>query len=108
MTKSRKLAAIQAADIVGFSRLTSADEEETLARLRALRRDLVDPTIAAHRGRVVKRMGDGLLIEFRSVVDAVRCAIALQNGTVVRRASAGSNSASRSISAAWSRSRTAT
>jgi adenylate cyclase len=63
-----------AADVVGFSRLTGADEERTLARLRALRIDLIDPTIALHHGRVVKRTGDGVLVEFRSVVDAVRCA----------------------------------
>jgi adenylate cyclase len=79
MTESRKLAAILAADVVGFSRLTGADEDRTLARLRALRSDLIDPTIAVHNGRVVKRTGDGALVEFRSVVDAVRCAIEVQN-----------------------------
>jgi adenylate cyclase len=68
-------AAILAADVVGFSRLAGADEERTLARLRALRSDLFDPTIALYHGRVVKRTGAGVLIEFRSVVDAVRCAI---------------------------------
>ena len=72
MTETRKLAAILAADVVGFSRLTGADEDRTLARLRALRSDLIDPTIAVHHGRVVKRTGDGALVEFRSVVDAVR------------------------------------
>jgi class 3 adenylate cyclase len=66
-----KLAAILAADVVGFSRLTGADEDRTLARLRALRSDLIDPTIAVHNGRVFKRTGDGVLVEFRSVVDAV-------------------------------------
>src|SRR5271170_7789569 len=81
MTESRKLAAILAADVVGFSRLTGADEDRTLARLRALRSDLIDPTIAVHNGRVVKRTGDGALVEFRSVVDAVRCAIEVQNAT---------------------------
>jgi len=86
MTEKRKLAAILAADVVGFSRLTGSDEEGTLARLRALRSDLIDPTIAVHHGRVVKRTGDGVLIEFRSVVDAVRCAIEVQNGMVERNA----------------------
>ena len=86
MAESRKLAAILAADVVGFSRLTGADEERTLARLRALRSDLIDPRIAVHRGRVVKRTGDGALVEFRSVVDAVRCAIEVQNGMVERNA----------------------
>jgi adenylate cyclase len=86
MTDTRKLAAILAADVVGFSRLTGADEDRTLARLRALRSDLIDPTIAVHNGRVVKRTGDGILVEFRSVVDAVRCAIEVQNGMVERNA----------------------
>ena len=86
MTESRKLAAILAADVVGYSRLAGADEERTLARLRALRSDLIDPTIAVHHGRVVKRTGDGALVEFRSVVDAVRCAIEVQNGMVERNA----------------------
>ena len=86
MTETRKLAAILAADVVGFSRLAGADEDRTLARLRALRSDLIDPTIAVHRGRVVKRTGDGALVEFRSVVDAVRCAIEVQNGMVERNA----------------------
>src|SRR5438552_17468016 len=86
MTERRKLAAILAADVAGFSRLTGADEDRTLARLRTLRSDLIDPTIAVHNGRVVKRTGDGSLIEFRSVVDAVRCAIEVQNGMVERNA----------------------
>jgi adenylate cyclase len=86
MTDTRKLAAILAADVAGYSRLASADEDRTLARLRALRSDLIDPTIAVHNGRVVKRTGDGMLIEFRSVVDAVRCAIEVQNGMVERNA----------------------
>ena len=86
MTETRKLAAILAADVVGYSRLADADEDRTLARLRALRSDLIDPTVAVHNGRVVKRTGDGSLIEFRSVVDAVRCAIELQNGMVERNA----------------------
>jgi len=84
MSESRKLAAILAADVVGYSRLAGADEDRTLARLRALRSDLIDPTIAVHHGRVVKRTGDGALVEFRSVVDAVRCAIEVQNGMAER------------------------
>ena len=75
-----------AADVVGFSKLAGSDEERTLARLRALRSDLIDPTIAVHNGRIVKRTGDGVLIEFRSVVDAVRCAIEMQNGMIERNA----------------------
>ncbi len=86
MTATRKLAAILAADVVGYSRLAGADEDRTLARLRALRSDLIDPTIAVHNGRVVKRTGDGILVEFRSVVDAVRCAIEVQNGMIERNA----------------------
>ena len=86
MAETRKLAAILAADVVGYSRLAGADEDRTLARLRALRSDLIDPTIAVHHGRVVKRTGDGTLVEFRSVVDAVRCAIEVQNGMVERNA----------------------
>jgi adenylate cyclase len=84
MAETRKLAAILAADVVGYSRLTGADEDRTLARLRALRSDLVEPTIAVHYGRVIKRTGDGALVEFRSVVDAVRCAIEVQSGMVER------------------------
>jgi adenylate cyclase len=86
MSETRKLAAILAADVVGYSRLAGADEDRTLARLRALRSDLIDPAFAVHNGRVVKRMGDGFLVEFRSVVDAVRCAIEVQNGMVERNA----------------------
>jgi adenylate cyclase len=86
MAETRKLAAILAADVVGFSRLTGADEDRTLARLRALRSDLIDPTIAVHNGRVVKRTGDGAIVEFRSVVDAVRCAVEIQNAMAERNA----------------------
>jgi adenylate cyclase len=86
MAEIRKLAAILAADVAGYSKLAAVDEERTLARLRALRSDLFDPTIAIHHGRVVKRTGDGVLIEFRSVVDAVRGAIEVQNGMVERNA----------------------
>src|SRR3569833_2754419 len=86
MTESRKLAAILVADVVGYSRLAGADEDRILARLRALRSDLIDPTLAVHNGRVVKRTGDGALVEFRSVVDAVRCAIEIQNAMGERNA----------------------
>jgi class 3 adenylate cyclase len=86
LSESRKLVAIFAADVVGFSRLAGADEDRILARLRALRSDLIDPTIAVHNGRVVKRTGDGVLAEFRSVVDAVRCAIEVRSSMVGRNA----------------------
>jgi TolB-like protein/class 3 adenylate cyclase len=78
MSQTRRLAAILAADVAGYSRLMGADEEGTLERLKALRRELLDPKIAAHHGRIVKTTGDGLLVEFASVVDAVRCAVAVQ------------------------------
>jgi TolB-like protein/class 3 adenylate cyclase/Flp pilus assembly protein TadD len=84
LSETRKLAAILVSDVVGYSRLTGADEDRILARLRTLRSDLIDPTIAVHHGRVVKRTGDGSIIEFRSVVDAVRCAIEVQSGMVER------------------------
>jgi|ERR1700730_770964 adenylate cyclase len=84
MTETRKLAAILAAEVVGYSRLACSDGDLTLARLRALRSDLIDPTIAVHNGRVAKRAGDGSIVEFRSVVDAVPCAIKVQNGMVER------------------------
>ena len=80
MPGKRKLAAILAADVVGFSRLTGADEE------RALRSDLIDPTIAVHDGRVVKRPGDGALVELGSVVNAVRCAVEVQTAMIERNA----------------------
>ena len=86
MTEARKLAAILVTDIVGFSRLAGADEDRILARLRTLRSDLIEPTISVHRGRVVKRTGDGAIVEFRSVVDAVRCGIELQHGLAERNA----------------------
>ncbi len=86
MSETRKLAAIMVADVVGYSRLAGADEDRTLARLRGLRSDLIDPAIAANHGRIVKRTGDGSLIEFRSVVDAVRCAIEVQQGLIERNA----------------------
>ena len=84
MSETRKIAAILAADVVGFSRMASADEDRTLARLRALRADLIDPTIAGQNGHVFKRTGDGALVEFRSVVEAVRCAITIQNAMIER------------------------
>jgi adenylate cyclase len=84
MSETRKLVAILVADVVGYTRLAEADEDRTLARLRGLRSDLIDPAIAAHRGRIVKRTGDGSVVEFRSVVDAVRCAIEVQQGLVER------------------------
>src|ERR1700685_3076247 len=86
MSETRKIAAILCSDVVGYSRLAGADEDRIPARLRALRSDVIDPTIAVHNGRVVKRTGDGSIVEFRSVVDAVRCAIEVQNAMVDRNA----------------------
>ena len=86
MGETRKLAAILVSDVVGYSRLAGADEDRILARLRALRSDLIDPTIAVHHGRIVKRTGDGAIVEFRSVVDAVNCAIEIQRAMVERNA----------------------
>jgi adenylate cyclase len=86
VSESRKLAAILVSDVVGYSRLAGTDEDRTLARLRGLRSDLIDPAIAVHHGRIVKRTGDGSIIEFRSVVDAVRCALEVQTGMVERNA----------------------
>jgi adenylate cyclase len=78
MTATRRLAAILAADVAGYSRLIGADEEGTLDRLRSIRADVIDPSIAQYRGRIVKTTGDGLLVEFASVVDALRCASEIQ------------------------------
>ena len=86
MGGTRKIAAILVADIVGYSRLVGADEDRTLSRLRGLRSDLIDPAIDAHYGRIVKRTGDGSIIEFRSVVGALRCALEVQIGMVERNA----------------------
>ena len=82
----RKLAAILAADVVGYSRLMGADEAGTHARLKALRKDFIEPKIAEYRGRMVKLTGDGALVEFASVVDAVRCAVEVQQSIAVRNA----------------------
>jgi adenylate cyclase len=86
VSETRKLAAILVSDIVGYSRLAGADEDRVLARLRTLRSDLIDPTIAVHHGRIIKRTGDGSIIEFRSMVDAVNCAIEVQRAMVERNA----------------------
>src|SRR5262249_33442737 len=84
MNQTRRLAAILAADVAGYSRLIGADESGTLQRLKAIRDELVDPTLATHRGRLVKTTGDGLLVEFGSVVDALRSASEIQAGMAER------------------------
>ncbi len=81
----RRLVAILAADVAGYSRLMELDEEDILAALKACRREVIDPTIAEHRGRVVKTTGDGALIEFASAVDAVRCATEIQSFVAKRK-----------------------
>jgi len=86
MTVARKLAAILAADVVGYSRLMEADVEDTLADLKACRRELIEPSIARNEGRMIKLMGDGALVEFPSVVGAVRCAVEVQRGMAERNA----------------------
>jgi adenylate cyclase len=80
----RRLAAIFAGDIAGYGRLMGADEEGTLRQLKGHRKELVDPKITEHRGRIVKTTGDGILVEFVSVVDAVRCAVDIQRGMLER------------------------
>src|SRR5438046_10002870 len=80
----RRIAVVLCADVVGYSRLMGSDEEGTLAALNSVRRDIVDPNIADYRGRIVRSMGDGLLVEFNSVIDAVRCATAIQNAMAAR------------------------
>jgi adenylate cyclase len=92
MSQTRRLAAILAADVAGYSRLMGADEEGTLERLKALRRELLDPKIAEHHGRIVKTTGDGLLVEFASVVDAVRCAVEIQQAMPERHTGVGADS----------------
>ena len=82
----RRLAAILAADVAGYSRLMGADEEGTLARLKAHRREMIDPKIKEHKGRIVKTTGDGILVEFASVVDAVRSAVEIQRYMIDRNA----------------------
>src|SRR6516164_4752913 len=91
MSQTRRLAAILAADVAGYSRLMGADEEGTLERLKALRRELVDPQIAEHKGRIVETTGDGLLVEFASIVDAVRCAVAVQQAMPERNTGIGAD-----------------
>src|SRR5476651_93872 len=99
----RRLAAVLAADVAGYSRLMGVDEEGTLARLKAVRKALVDPTITSHRGRIVKTTGDGMLVEFASAVDAVRCAVEVQRAMDQQmlpcRRTRASNSASAFMSA---------
>src|SRR5947199_9540165 len=90
MASTRRLAAILAADAVGYSRLMRADEEGTHERFKAHRRELVDPKIREHQGRIVKTTGDGMLVEFPSVVDAVRCAVEVQRGMIDRNAGTSS------------------
>src|SRR5262252_6001528 len=85
MTQTRRLAAILSADVAGYSRLMGVDEEGTLERLKALRRELIDPKIVEHHGRIVKTTGDGLLVEFASVVDALRCASDVQTAMAERK-----------------------
>src|SRR6266705_2866428 len=89
MSQTRRLAAILAADVAGYSRLMGADEEGTLERLKALRHELLDPKIVEHHGRIVKTTGDGTLVEFASVVDAVRCAVEVQQTMPERNTSVG-------------------
>jgi len=86
MSQTRRLAAILAADVAGYSRLMGEEEEGTLARLKAIRRELTDPKVKEHHGRIVKTTGDGLLVEFASVVDAVRCAVEVQRELAERNA----------------------
>ena len=98
----RRLAAILAADVAGYSRLMGVDEEGTLAALKARRRELIDPKIAEHRGRIVKTTGDGALVEFASAVDAVRCAIDIQRGMAERNLNIPGDAGSNSVSASTS------
>jgi adenylate cyclase len=86
MPSTRRLAAVLAADVAGYSRLMGEDEEGTLAALKAIRRELYDPKIKEHYGRIVKTTGDGVLVEFASVVDAVRCAVDIQRDMALRNA----------------------
>jgi adenylate cyclase len=99
MTATRRLAAILAADVAGYSRLIGADEAGTLKRLRALRRELFDPKIGEHRGRLVKTTGDGLLVEFGSVVNGLRCTVEMQRAMAGRHAGVRPTTASSFASA---------
>src|SRR5215467_956780 len=87
----RRLAAILAADVAGYSRLMGADEEGTLNRIKAMRAEVIDPAIAAHRGRLVKTTGDGFLVEFASVVNALRCAVEIQREIADQRSDASAD-----------------
>src|SRR5262249_56554591 len=91
MTVTRRLAAILAADVAGYSRVIGADENGTLTLLKTIRAELIDPTIAAHNGRLVKTTGDGLLVEFGSVVDALRCATEVQTSMAERNETASAD-----------------
>ena len=104
----RRLAAILAADVAGYSRLMGVDEEGTLRQLKVHRKELVDAKITEHRGRIVKTTGDGMLVEFVSVVDAVRCAVDIQRGMVERNAEVPAESASSSASESMSATSSAT
>src|SRR5262249_49375631 len=92
MSQTRRLAAILAADVAGYSRLMGSDEEGTLERLKALRRELIDPGIVEHHGRIVNTTGDGLVVEFAGVVDAVRCAVEAQQAMAERNADVAADS----------------
>jgi adenylate cyclase len=98
----RRLAAIFAGDIAGYSRLMGADEEGTLRQLKVHRKELVDPKITEHRGRIVKTTGDGILVEFVSVVDAVRCAVDIQRGMAGRNVEVATDNAYNFASASTS------
>jgi adenylate cyclase len=102
MSQTRRLAAILVADVAGYSRLMGADEEGTHERLKALRHELVDPKIAEHHGRIVKSTGDGLLAEFPSVVDAVGCAVEVQQAMPDRNSGVAADNASNCASASIS------
>jgi adenylate cyclase len=99
MSQTRRLAAILAADVAGYSRLIGVDEEGTLNRLKSIRAELIDPKVTDHHGRIVKTTGDGLLVEFSSVVDALRCATEWQHGMDERNAAAPGDKRIGSVSA---------
>ena len=91
MTEQRRLAAIVSADVAGYSRMMGQDESGTLAALKVIRQEVIDPAIGRHGGRIVKATGDGLLLEFPSVVNAVRCAVQVQIAMANRRPAAAEN-----------------